>query len=1102
MKWPWLCGLLVLMLGRAALGTDAGYTNDAYVYYTGVRSSSTPSDFNPMIDAFNFVNNNWFIMANGDTYQTGNTTNFINNDVMESYGFWFDRHTTNTFPDSWASSFYNPGQIYCTEILKVWATNIVNPGALTVGDSQNGLMQLVGKNVDLTRAAISMPGIGSSGQIFYFYPTVGTISNLWTPSYNLDSAMPYPFTPYFVVPPFGYFYLQLNNPVVYAHDTGMVNSNRMVQVVYIDQPNPAIANNVSFDPLNGITVQFSGSYVDPMTALPIPSYLVIFDSFGERTNLSVVGFPPYSHPINYSLYESSSPAIVGPPPPAGLPSGIFGNNSITNPFTFVLAQLSATTVSTNNIANGAITNLPGRIQITAGSDLDLTLANISGVNYMALTSTNQFEGNEGASIVSPFSDINLGVTNGYLTVSNLLAPFIPVWAGEVYLWSAKWQIVNNGLTNNFHVLFVSSPSLSAASSAQVQDLILHGTNSIIISDVLNVMRKLSIDAQNLTLTTNGYGNGATSPDGELNLQSPNILWQSSLPNLRWLTNNGAISTMNLALFGSETPTYTTNTTPAIAATGTLSEMNTNGNVLPTNRVTIGIHTYVFVNNITNTVPNQVKIAATFDGSMSNLIAAINHAAGSGTNYSTNTPANLLASAGLLINHSFTVTATTAGSAGNSIVTTNSTSTTNLTWNGHTTLSGGVDAVTNVVMVGGPYGAFVNRGRVSNSGGSTIWARDFESSGPFYSGSGSFILQCLTATLTNGSIVAAANVTIGADSLVTSNLVLFAGAALNLTVTNLLTDTGVTNGNYWYVGSRAPSASPGSYFINGFNLPIKPPTGDLLGTTVFSTAPSQSVIGGVTNNSVAINNLWAGRDYGVSNSGYTNNEAVGLLVLDAQGRSSTFKFYGAGTSNALYVDELEVLDYASWTNHNGPNLRGLFFNTNLVIYYAQAISVFGGSIVSVAEKLNGANTNHLRWMWTYAGHFSSTNIVYPDGTTNTFNAALAQSPNYDSDGDGTVNRDDPTPFFVPSEVALTVVVSNIPPLTALISWHSIPNATNRVFYTTNLITPNWTILTNFISPTNVPPVGGWPITNLVSDPVNLALPRYYQVVVDPWLTYQP
>ena len=86
------------------------------------------------------------------------------------------------------------------------------------------------------------------------------------------------------------------------------------------------------------------------------------------------------------------------------------------------AQLSAGSATTNEVVNLAVTNLPGRIQINASRELNLALAQISRPNYMSLQSTNQFDGSPGASIQVPYSDLNLGVTNGFLTISNLLTP--------------------------------------------------------------------------------------------------------------------------------------------------------------------------------------------------------------------------------------------------------------------------------------------------------------------------------------------------------------------------------------------------------------------------------------------------------------------------------------------------------------------------------------------------------------------------------------------------------------------------------------------------------------------------------------------------------
>jgi hypothetical protein len=377
--------------------------------------------------------------------------------------------------------------------------------------------------------------------------------------------------------------------------------------------------------------------------------------------------------------------------------------------------------------------------------------------------------------------------------------------------------------------------------------------------------------------------------------------------------------------------------------------------------------------------------------------------------------------------------------------------------------------------------------------------------------GSFLLQSLATVLTNGAIIAGGDVTITSGSLVTSNLMLQAGRSLTLQVTNFLTDDGVSNGSLWSVGGSAVGGSD-----SGFNLLLLPTNtayrNDLLGTTVTDIAPPNK----------HITNIWAGRDYGVSPAGYTNNMAIGRLILDSRTNASysLLTFNGTGVSNAIYVDELELLNYASYTNHDlSGNLPALVFNTNLVIYYAQALTAGGGpggSMTSVAEVLNHKNNDHLRWVWAYAGHFSSTNILYPDGNTyGPFNAALRQSTDIDSDGDGLINAYDSTPFFVPSEVNFTVTPVNRPPPSMRLQWKTIPLATNYIQYRTNLLSP-WLPLTNFdhfyyganVAVTNSAHVNRFvspqsypgPVTNVWVFDATTNGQRYYRVLVSPWLTY--
>jgi hypothetical protein len=395
------------------------------------------------------------------------------------------------------------------------------------------------------------------------------------------------------------------------------------------------------------------------------------------------------------------------------------------------------------------------------------------------------------------------------------------------------------------------------------------------------------------------------------------------------------------------------------------------------------------------------------------------------------------------------------------------------------LAGGADAApatTNVnSTVLSHYINFINNGIISDKG-STILAENFFSIGNIDNGSGSFNLQSLTTTLLGGYVLAGSDISITADSLVTSN-VLMQGHSLTLRVTNILTDTGATdtNGNFWTVGTTNGVGG------KGFALMIRPAFADLLGTTITNYAPAPNQL---------VNNIWSGRNLGASPAGYSNNAALGRLILDPIGVSSGFTFSGTGTNNALYVDYLELRDQA--TNFSGGKIPSLFFNTNLVIYYAQAMA----NGVSVAEKLNGFNTNHLRWVSNYIGHFSYTSVVYPNGTTNSLNAALVSSSNIDSDRDGIANAFDPTPIFVSSQLGFALTLTNLPPLKARLTWHSIPGSTNYVYYTTNLVSPVWLpILTN-ISASAVPPVGGWPITNTVDYLLNPVQSAFYKVRVDP------
>lgn len=1124
-------GLILVLLGLMTLTARAAqpeYENDAEV-----------QDPSPIPDATNFYNTGAFIITfppNG-LYQTHDTLNYTNTGYMGGeFGFFFDNFSTASGLDSEAASFDNENTIENGDQCIVWATNIVCPGWINLDNVETSvgpggllvsgdesLAQFTGNYVDLDELTLELSGGLATGQANANSIDVGTGTDTkgdWQPSVVLtaNTAQSSLFTStlfplfsgqLFLAPSLSYFSFVSNG-----------TNDFINRVAFVQNDNPATPYNVYFGSVSGvglgngfITVGWSGVYTNFATGQLLTNYLYLNDvpeellTNGEKV---VNGIPN-----NYTFTGSSVQLITTIAPTVTSYSDIFNTGIVTDNYSYVEAQMISTSVATNSLVNTNVAAIGGRVLINASQELSMNVAQINGENYVGLTCTNQFDGTGGAAMAAPYADIDIGVTNGNLVVSNVIACAVPVWSGTIQAFTTDWlhtftnstiTISNNipvstnsfSATNDYRVELVHS-DISPTSPSQIQNLTLLGTNSVVISDNLNVFGSLYINAQSLTITTNGIGNGAESEYGTLNVENNNIFWPTALPNVHWLTNNGAISFGNLAQFGTLAPSFVTNVTPAIvavSATNTLFGSLATTNGLSTNTVTVGSFTYSFVNRLTNATPNQIAIAPTFGGTMSNLIAAINGAVGAGTAYSTATVSNAFVTAGVLTNNAFIVTAITNGTAADSIAA--ATVSTNLFWTALTLLGGtnAVPATTNVVSVSGPYGAFVNSGTVSDTG-SIIYANYFLNGGPFNNAFGNFTLFSINTILTNGDIFAYypfpptftnglnGTISITADTLIASNVELAAGGSLSFQVTNLFTDTGVSNGNVWF--------SDGGSSLTGLNLPIKPVAGDLLGTTINVIAPQPNK---------TVKNTWAGQDLGVSTSGYTNNEAIGQLILTVPTSTSGFRFNAVpGTTNAIYVDRLVLNNYASLANVNSTDAIPTIGFNNVTIYYADAqasASVTGGALQEASYELNHANGNHFRWVPQYTGFFSSTNMAYPNGSTNTLNIGLVLSPFLDSNGNGSPNSQDSEPVFVPSQWNVRFSLTNNPTTLGVLTWDSIPSATNVVYYSTNMMLPmqDWTVWTNFQSLSQVPPVGGWPITNLITVPLHGAPHGFYHVRVYP------
>lgn len=944
--WLLLCGIAAVALVQTARSASDLYQNDGLVTYT-------PNDPTlPVIAATNFINNGTFIVDFADLFETSDTVNYQNIGLMSAAnGFKFNTLSSTTGARSLAGSFYNSGTISAGQCI-VNASNIMSPGAITLGDG--GLAEFNGEKVDLSRSTIALNSI----RTYFGTGTFGLFNIEWNP--NLELTETTASSAFFDISP---FQLDLIESEAFLDVVDLNPSNAVIRAVFIqDDSGDDVTSRVYFDDLGpnprpglagSVTVEWVGNAVDVATGNSFENYLYLNNSYirSTATNLLLLN----GIPDNFGILSSDTQIDLGVSPTDPGFQDVFSFGEITNRYSYANILLSAPTVGMDSVVNRSPTNLPGRVEITAADELDLTDAQVTGANYLSLQCPKQFNGIAGALIHAPYSDFNLGVTNGFFTVSNLVPSSLPPWSGTVQAWSTAWSAANDlGGTNYYGVMIIGS-QLSPTSPALIQNMVIHASNSIVISDKLNIVQKFAADARHLTLTTNRSGTGATSLAGELNILGTNVFSPvSALPNLRNLTNNGAIRVPNVVEFMGVSNNITV--TPASNSTAASAKLlfevvAKKKNIAPKSTVQIGTNVYTFVGDLKKTVPNQVKIGKNFELSMSNLVAAINGTPGAGKIYSLPTQAHPDVTAGALTGSptscSFVVTANIAGSYANGMAA--RTTSTNLIWqtpagnSRWTTLAGGggyVPGSTNISSVFVPYQNFINRGQISDSG-AVVWTTNFVNGGSIDSGLGSFNVNTVAATLTNSSIIAGYNVTIAADKVLMSNVLIQAGSTLTLSATNSLDDGGLTNGSIWLV--QSPDGTGGFGLIQR----IKPENGDLRGTTINISAPGP-------NKQVA--NVWAGQDRGAVPGGYTNNSAVGTLMLESFGASSKFRFTGATVSNALYVENLELVGFATTTNVAG-DLAGLAIDPNIIIYYSKAL--MDGSPVS--QQLDGKNGGRLRWI---------------------------------------------------------------------------------------------------------------------------------------------
>jgi hypothetical protein len=354
----------------------------------------------------------------------------------------------------------------------------------------------------------------------------------------------------------------------------------------------------------------------------------------------------------------------------------------------------------------------------------------------------------------------------------------------------------------------------------------------------------------------------------------------------------------------------------------------------------------------------------------------------------------------------------------------------------------------------------------------------------------FFTNALGARLTSRS-----SLDIRARNLIASNSVIDAGRLVVAVTNNLLADDRQAP-NVWITSG-------------GLEFTERPTNSGLMAVTLHSKAafPFQQNT-----------HFWPARDRGPVNTGFSNNLALGHLVLDGA-EDAVFRFGGTRPNRALYVDYLELANYA--TNYVGPN-RSLRVDTNLVIYFANA---------SVpAAKLTNAYPGRVQWISSFTGPLSTTNITClcsnADGTFTAtiyaMNIALATSKDLDTDGDNLVNAIDPDPlnrcrcpagFLVPAQhvvrqfdpaqgaaglgralADLQLQILLLPaeataPAQVELSWDAPAGAHSILEYRGDLTLNNWQVMTNY-------PAGPSPRRLTVTDTLSKTGQRFYRVRAGP------
>ncbi len=1008
MKRLLLAGLAGLALAPlTGLAASASWVNPIYGFVA-----------NPQIDATNVVNYGGITASTLAPFETFDTVNFTNYGTLTGSSGWrFStvpaslgaRRMMGNFVnidaglvsavDPLAQGLTAPCEVAPVDpsYLIVWATNIYCPGGTTTGQSlvvgPNGLLQLTGQNIDIRRAGVEVLGVWSE------------------PQGDATTSPPTNFIPDIAV--YDQYWAQASFSRQYTLPTASLWNGAVATSLSVPGPPPAGPAQPTTAPAFVLYQPVADSFVGTNGGVR----MVLTNFTGPITNITGTNYITNTFVTNFVKQAVFAKTMPG----ASVQVGFSGGN---------IKALGA--LVTLGISNSVILSAEPAyifIQDTLASSTNRGLsANIEGcpefgtsrpVTYSENRLPNSPGGLGGGGLPPADFFTTVGIIDTNIDASTMVVTNATLQTGDYAAYSAYFDnIVSRppavpnavAVTNlpgrleiTAHNLNLDQARIRAEGFAHIQaDNLVSASNAVV--DCENLSFDLSATNGNLNVQH-------LAADSVVRLRGPTAAWSAFWTNnvVEFITNNYVFSNVvvmsgtnivgtNVQAFQSPLTNYA-----QIIFSTMMFDATTLGTLLPVNVYDITTHSTNAVINDNLTVIQSFLTegqSLTLNGNVT-IPGSVPPDPITGT-----------------VSPQIPLQSWTAANAPNLLYFTN---------NGYFFILAdghfGDDRAR-------PYSTFVNTGTVDTES-LRVLSSYFQNNGSLLA-VGPMFLMGGTGKLENGSSTSGGVTELLAGSVKLNNYQLTSSSAVFFMVTNSLYDAGA--------GSASVLNAP-----YGFNLLIKPQTGDLLGSTFQSTAPQF----------LRVTHTWAGENRGVSAAGYSNNVAIGKLVpRETPPSPGQHYFRGTGTNNALYVDLLDLSGLSSYQTE-------LQIDPSLVLYYAAARLNFTpppnayGIPQEPEEYLDGQFGGRLRWVSSFAGPNSSVAVV-SNGVTILVNKALRNSKIIDSDGDGLPNYYDPTPFGGTALTLAAQLKTNV----FAISWQAAPKAVYQVEYTTNLPLANWQLLTRY------------------------------------------